>query len=315
MMKLMRCIFILLTIQLASCVAVQPFPYAVRAGDTITLAIGTLDNVTRSNITVTYIPDSDTAVDVTSGIRSVFNIYPDKKSKAYWFIGEESMTQVEAIAFHAAWQTVIAIDLPATLPTGTGRFRVNMGPDVIYPLTLQKVDAINIYAEILETAGAPHVFEFRKFTFNTQTGVGNLESLELLKQVVVSGAPTSGAATPVAAAEYELNVPMIDSVFTDISDQVLDTDIAVLMDEQVGYVKNQTSLNWSRTGSSFKVIATSLTGTQPAESIRFSIILSNFSKANTNGWTLGDGASLASIKYFDENGVEITAPTPIVTVQ
>jgi len=84
-------------------------------------------------MTITYYPDpgslpSEDSVDVTVGIRSVFNIYPDKKSKTYWDTiagsGLETMEYVETVSGHSAWQTVVAVDLPSTLPTGTGHFAV-----------------------------------------------------------------------------------------------------------------------------------------------------------------------------------------------
>ena len=57
MRNIHHCFVIPLVILLAGCVATQPFPYAVRAGDTITLAIGSYDGVNKNNLSITYYPD------------------------------------------------------------------------------------------------------------------------------------------------------------------------------------------------------------------------------------------------------------------
>ena len=318
-------LFIIFFAFLAGCVAVQPFPYAVRAGDTITLAIGSLDGVSRDNMSIMYYPDpgsvpSEDPVDVTAGIRSVFNIYPDKKSKTYWDTtsgsGLTTMSYLEQVSAHGAWQSVVAVDLPSTLPTGTGHFVVTLGADVIYPPFVTRVGDVNIDAQILEPGGDAHTFAYRKYSFNTETSIGNLADLEQLRQVIIRKYPDSSVSTfPIAAAEYDLLIPVIDASLNDVSNLVSDSDIVVILDDQVSYDRNQTSLNWSRSGASIKVVITSLSGNQNASSIRFSILLANYVDAETNGWTLADNASLVSVKYFDLNGNEISGPNRQVIVQ
>ena len=316
---------IALLVFLGGCVAIQPFPYAVRAGDTITLAIGSLDGVSQNNMLIMYYPDpgsvpSEDPVDITAGIRSVFNIYPDKKSKTYWDTtsgnGLTTMSYLESVSGHSAWQSVVAVDLPSTLPTGTGHFVVTLGDGVIYPSFVTRVGDVNIDAQILEPGGAAHEFKYRKYSFNTETSIGVLADLEQLRQVVVRKHPDSAVTTfPIAAAEYDLLIPVIDTSLNDVSDLVPDDDIVVVLDDQVGYDRNQTSLNWSRSGASIKVVITSLSGNQNASSIRFSVLLANYVDAETNGWMLADNASLVSVKYFDLNGDEISGPSRQIIVQ
>lgn len=316
----------LFVVLLASCVATQPFPYAVRAGDTITLAIGSYDGVNKSNLSITYYPDSgslpsETPVDVTSNIRSVFNIYPDKKSRTYWDTTSgnslQTMAYVESISGHSSWQSVVAVDLPSTLPTGTGHFVVSLGAGIVTPPFLASVEDVNIQAKILEPGGTTHDFEFRKLNFNTETSIGNLVDLQQLRQVIVRNYPGSSVFTSIsiAAAEYEILVPIIDQFSNDVSTTVPDSDIVVVLDDQINYDRNQTSLNWSRSGDSIKVITTSPSGKQNAKSIRFSILLANYVDAEANGWSLSDTASLVSVKYFDLDGIELVGPTPQVVVQ
>ena len=111
----------------------QTFPGVVRAGDTVTFAIGSLDGLNRSNITVEYYPDSDPAnpVDLTRFVRSVMKVYPDKTSQAYWDVtsgyGLETLTSQTSLSGHGPWQSVVVVDLPLTLPSGTGIFRITPG--------------------------------------------------------------------------------------------------------------------------------------------------------------------------------------------
>lgn len=310
---------------LGGCVAIQPFPFAVRAGDTITLAIGSLDGVSKNNMSIMYYPSpgslpSETPVDVTAGIRSVFNIYPDKKSKTYWDTtsgsGLSTMSYLEEVSGHGAWQSVVAVDLPSSLPIGTGHFVVTLGDGVIYPPFVTRVGDVNIAAQILEPGGDAHVFEYREYNFNSNTSIGVLADLEQLRQVIVRTVPEpTTLAIPVAAAEYNLFVPMIDVSFNDVTNLVPNDDVVVVLDDQVNYDRNQTSLNWSRSGASIKVVTTSLSGAQNANSIRFSVLLANYADSEANGWSLADTASLVSVKYFDLNGNEISGPSPQVVVQ
>ena len=325
MRKLQHCFILILFVLLTSCVATQPFPCAVRAGDTVTLAIGSLDGANKDNITITYYPDpgslpNEIPVDVTSNIRSVFNINADKKSKTYWDTtsgnGQNTMAYVEGITMHGAWQTVVAVDLPVTLPVGTGHFEIVLDGSIIIPPFLASASDVNIEAQILEAGGSAHEFEYRQKNFNNDTVIGDLTTLGQLRQVVVRKKPAVSTDGPAfAAAEFNLEVPIYDLGFNDVSDLVPDSDIAIVLDDQITYDKNQTSLNWSRSGSAVKVIIMSPTGNQNSKSIRFSILLANYVDAEANGWSFADTPSVASVKYFDVTGVEISGPTPQILIQ
>jgi len=312
---------------LSACVAIQPFPNAVRAGDTITLAIGSVDGANRNNVTLTYYADSDpaTPIDLTPNLRSVVKIYPDKTSRSFWDttsgLGLETINYMELIASHSAWQTVLVVDLPASIPPGTGHMEVALGAGVEYPLTLAKVDNVNISMEILENGGlalqgGSHDFEYRKTSNTTATSIGDLTKLEPLKQVVVRNLPNPVASYPaIAAAEFDLYVPVVDQSLTDVSDQVSNNDIAIVLDDQVSFVQNQANLNWSRNGSNVKVIITSLTGNLMPTRIRFSVVLSNLALETSNGWTLGANPAINSENYYDINGNPLTGPIPEIIVQ
>lgn len=320
--------FITLVFLLSGCVAFQPFPHTVRAGDTITLAIGSVDGASRSNITIEYYSDSDplSPIDLTSGVRSVLKLFPDKTSHAYWSqageFGTDNMNYLTRLSGHGPWQSVIVVDLPLTLPPGTGNIQVSLGPDVVYPDTLRKVDDVTIAMEILDNGaggaaqGGAHEFEYHQTAFNSNSTVGDLSELEQTRQVLVRVLPNlfvSHAA--VSAAEYMLTVPIVDTGLNDVTNQVGNTDMVVVLDDQANLIKNQTNLIWSRSGSVVKVIVVSANGGQDPSNIRFSVLLSNLDLGPTNGWVISDFVSLDSVQYFNVNGEATTGPTPQIVVQ
>lgn len=321
--------FIILAMFLSGCVAFQPFPHSVRAGDTITLAIGSVDGANRLNTTVEYYPDSDplNPVDLTPGVRSVLRLFPDKTSHAYWNRGGVGGTDnihylTTTLSKHGPWQSVVVVDLPITIPAGTGTIKVSLGPDVVYPETLKKVDDVAIAMEILDDGaggaaqGDAHDFEYHQTSFSTNSTVGDLVELEQARQVVLRVLPNFFANyIPVAAAEYELTVPIIDQSLNDVTDQVINTDIVVVLDDQPNFIKNQTSLMWSRSGATIKVSVISASGGQDPGNIRFSVLLSNLDLVVTNGWQISESVSLNSITYFDVNGEVMGGPMPQVIVQ
>ena len=316
--------FLLLTSLLSACVAIQSFPGVVRAGDTVTLAVGSLDGLDRDNITVEYYPDSDPGnpVDLTQNVRSVMRIFPDKTSAAYWDTGSgfglETMNSLSNLSGHGPWQSVVAVALPVTLPSGTGVFRVTPGAGVKYPLTLAKVQDIDIAIEVLESVngdvaiGEEHVFEYRKLSFNDETNIGNLAQLEGLRQAVVSTVPdSSSASVEIAAAEYSVSLVVLDEFQNDVTDQLMDFNIAVVLDDQLSYLKNQTSLMWSKSDSNYKVIITSATGKQGYRALRYSILMINVA----GGWKIADTSTINSVTYYDINGDQLTGlPTPAMAV-
>jgi len=73
------------------CVALQPFPTAARAGDTITLAVGSADGMTDSNTTVEFFApgvDPDIGPGTLIPIRSVIKLLPDKASHLWLASGD-----------------------------------------------------------------------------------------------------------------------------------------------------------------------------------------------------------------------------------
>jgi len=303
---------------LTNCVAIQPFPNAVRAGDTVTLAIGSLDNITARNINALYYSDSDVQnpVDITSSVRSVLRIYPDKTSKSYWDTstnnGLYTMDFLSRVSSHGPWQTVIVLDLPVTLPGGTGYIKITPDSEVRYPLIAGRVENIDIAMEILTESdgttliGGAHQFKYKTASYDAFPSTGLLGNLQPLTQLVLRHVPDSSKTYPIAAAEYIINLSVSDLNSNDVTSQVSSDDIVIVLDDMPTYVKNQVSLNWSKTGNDIKILILSSGGTLNANSLRFSILLSNLSLESTNGWSISDLSSLVSSRFYDISGDEVT---------
>ncbi|TCK19386.1 hypothetical protein DFR30_2697 [Thiogranum longum] len=145
---------------LSGCSGIETFPTSARAGDTIALATGWKQGYTRKNISVT-INSSDGAVYTYSpgdpAIRAAVNFYPDPVS---WMavggvIGSDGGTKYGEAASYADvieqyhtgddpdwWQTVVFLDLPSGLSTGTAQVTITSLSGASYgPVPVNIIDA------------------------------------------------------------------------------------------------------------------------------------------------------------------------------
>jgi len=293
--------FIAALLILQGCVAVRSFPTIARGGDTITLAVGSPDNMTRANTTAQFVSDLDLIpVDLT--IRSIIRLRPDNTSWVANF-GNLSLGNMERLSGHSAWLSVIVIDLPQGLSLGPGVININSGG--VYTFNGINTRPINI--EILAGSGAPNPFVYYTESGPTSKAPGNLSNLEPLTQVVVRPPNIgSGWSTVVfyGAAEIKLNVPVQKVGGGDV---VL-SDIRVVQDDMHFFnALHQTGMIWSKSGDEITVITTSPTGSMRYYETRFSVLL----KPGNEFITI-PGSSLTSVTYYDANGNVVTTDTPTV---
>lgn len=304
---------ILIIFLLQGCVAVQTFPTAARSGETITIAIGSQDGLTKDNIQLLFYPQGDTApVDLTSNIRSVIKIFPDKTSRA-WV--DDNATQVMNVFIgHGAWQNILVIDLPS-LPTGLGHFHVSFEPGVIIPNpdAIQNAEGIDIGIDILPGSSDNNAFDYM-MTPGYQV-VGDLSRLEPKPQVVLRYDFSPGyynfeSGASLSAAEYKIQVPIQSDVSTLTAE-----DIVVVYDERPDYGNKQIQTSWSSEGDIVTVNVVKPSNLILHEAtIRFSILIDyshNDHLIDTTGTPV-----LLSHRLFDGNGDEITPHyTPEVLFQ
>jgi hypothetical protein len=141
-------------VALYGCIAYSPIPTAARAGDTITVAVGSPDGMTKNNVSVNFQPDAGgPPVDLTNNVAAIFKLYPDPSSPLIagnW----GNVSTIYDNSGHVPWLTVVAIDLPPEMPVGTGKINVNT--TAVYPTNSASVNLIPITFEILPGTGSPH---------------------------------------------------------------------------------------------------------------------------------------------------------------
>jgi len=267
---------------LQGCVATQSFPTVARGGDTITLAVGSPDGMTKANTTAQFVSDVDAST-IALPIRSIVRLRPDQTS--YTALFDDFVNAEDDYTGHAQWLTVIVIDLPEGLTVGTGHIDINSSSS--YETFPVGVNDIPVSIEIIEGTGVRN-----EFTYNNNfggVGPGDISKLETLPQVVLRPPNLGSTQVNFAAAEIKVNVPM-DSVPT--------RDIRVVSDDF--YTKNpqdQVQMNWSRNGDELTVNFVSPTATMEPLQLRFSVVL-----RPGNTFVTDPGPSVVSIKLYDING-------------
>ncbi|HEB56778.1 MAG TPA: hypothetical protein ENI98_10870 [Gammaproteobacteria bacterium] len=273
---------IFLSFLLQACVAVQSFPAAARAGDTITLAVGSPEGMNRTNTSAQFVSDIDAAV-FDLPIRSVIRIRPDPTSKAALF--NEILNAEDSYTGHSQWLTLLVIDLPDNLPAGTGVININSAAS--YGTLPVGINDIPVSLEILEGRGASNPFKYNTGFNNFLTS--DLNSLEALPQAVFRVADAVDSTTQFAAAEIKTSLPL---------DSVPDRAIRVVADDF--YSKNpkkQLQMNWARNANELTVNFISPAGGIRLRQLRFSVVL-----RPGVSFISGQAPQIISVKLFDRNG-------------
>ena len=289
---------------LQGCVAVQSFPTVARSGDTITLAVGSPEGMTVGNTTVLYISDSDPGnpVDLTTNIRNIIKIYPDKRTPAWYGSSEVITDTIGSASAHGAWLSVIVLDLPAmpALPVGPGHF--NISTTASYPSGAKDVNGVEVPMEVIAGTGSAATFDYWSFSFSSTPTPGNLDVLEPSRHVEVKP-PFIASYHPYGAIEIKLHVPINTS-----SGSVSDNGIRVIFDDSPDNLTSRRQATWVRNGDDFTLNIMSQTGDLYHWEARASIVLQNVN------YSFPSSPSLISIKYYDVNGVLDTGPVPSVSL-
>lgn len=301
----------LTAIFLNGCTAYKVFPYEAKAGDTITLAVGSPDNMTRANTSATFISESDQGnpVDVTANIRAVFKLYADKASTVYQTTALFT-EEIVRTSGHMPWVTIVVIDLPTGLPTGPAK--IELSTPATYPTIGSHINDLTantqtlvaggyiappIALNILPGTGTPMVFpyEFGIGWFFT----GDLTWLEPQANAQVSppfqtGNP-SGWST-YGAVEIKVNLhtdaPLTDSLYR------------IVADEMSFYTKSQRSVVTGINGNELTVMFISPQGKLQYYEPRFAVVLDS----SVNFSAVPFPVTISSVQYYDLNGTAVTGP-------
>jgi hypothetical protein len=269
---------------LQGCVATQSFPTVARAGDTITLAVGSPDGMNKSNTSAQFVSNVDGSV-IALPIRSIIRLRPDETSNLALFDG--IVDAEDYYTGHSQWISVIVIDLPEGLTVGSGVININSSAS--YGTLPVGINDIPVSIDIIEGTGIRN-----DFTYNNNfggVGPGNLSSLEALPQAVMRP-PHLTQTVLLAAAEIKVNVSL---------GSIPNRAIRVVADDF--YTKNshdQVQMNWSRNGDDFTVNFISPTASMEPKQLRFSIVL-----RPGNTFITDPPPRVISVRLFDIDGEPI----------
>jgi len=295
-------LFVIMAYLAQGCVSVQTFPTIARSGDTITLAVGSPDKMTTANTTIQYVSNTDPGnpVDLTSNIRNIVKIYPDKATPAWYGGNVVSTDMIPYQSGHGPWLYVIVIDLPTSpvMPIGKGHFKV--ATTASYPYGSKDVNDVDISMEIISGTGEPTTFSFLPYSFSNSPSNGNLGFLESPSHVEISS-NYQPVVHSYGAIELKLIVPITSSIGS-----VADDGIKVIFEDSPTNIDSRRLATWSRNGNEFTLNIISQTGKLEYWESNTSIILSDAT------YSFAGTPYLESIKYFDIDGNIVIGPEPIV---
>lgn len=283
---------------LNGCTAINTLPTAARSGDSITIALGSQEGMKRNNTTATFTPDS-TGVSVTLTPKAIFNLYPDKRSKLYRY-DQGIATQLVEGTSHEQWITVMAVDLPAGLPTGYGTINVSTTvPQASIPNAL--VQNVSYRLEILPGIGAPHDLKYLKSDGNILGGtIGHLQRINNQTYIDPPTISSCSQAYPqgYGAIELRLQLPFVIEPYAD-------TDwFTVIADDLTAYTNQKIpQMTWSATGDELSILFMSADGELRCFEPKFSI-----TPRYDGIFSASSQPVLLSVDYYDVNGAVAVGP-------
>ncbi len=294
----------LLMAMLTGCVAIQPFANYARPGDTITLAVGPQDTMSKSNTKVWFTSDANTAnpVEITSGIQAIFRLYADKGSRLYSPNNSAADTNFRYL-HHEEWQTIIALNLPQGLLTGPGTIQVQTTAPQPTPLesgnygAYPDVNTVPIRIEILPGTGLPNPLQY-KTTFGGTLN-GNLSDLAAARQALVKPPVKDSLSLWTAtygAVELKFNLPLADIA----TGTLTENNVRVVAQDVTTYTRSKLQMTWSLSGNTLTVLFISANGKIQYYEPRFSIMADSADFTAT--------PTILSVRYFDVNGTAVTGP-------
>ena len=283
-------VFAMLLLVLQGCVAVQTFPVAARSGDTITLAVGSPDGMTKANTTAQFTSPS-LANPVKLPIRSIIKLRPDNTS----FVGafDELVSNIPYASSHSAWLSMIVIDLPVGLPVGAATINVATS-GIYYPGQGASVNSTPIGIEVLSGTGSPNKFKYNPNGYGVLDG--DLTDLESLPQVVVRPPLNSVWGGTFAAAQIKVTAP---SRTKSTGQSIPSGYVKVIADDMsIENSAQQMQMFWTRTGDNYTVNFSSQGNAGPFQT-RFSIVL--YPNPDYE-FTPGMVPAVTSVTYYDASG-------------
>jgi hypothetical protein len=280
---------------LSGCTALNTFPQAARAGDTVALAVGSADGMSRANTSASFESDAQlgTFYDLTPNIRGIFRLYADQASSLYG-VGSTA-GQVISTSGHEPWITIMAVDLPVGLPTGPGKVHITTSAE--YPTIGSHINDLPVGLDILPGTGAVSDLAYEFGVGSSQPG--DLSLLEALPHAqVIPDHPQSTGWPTYGAIEMKLHVPTTQGVaLAPTALRVVADDMNILSSSSVLYSHDS--------NQDLTVMFLEPRGKLRHDEPRFSII-----PLNNDDFTIDFSQTpvINSVSYYDIDGKPVAGP-------
>ena len=295
----------------AGCTIVHTTPLAARKGDTVMISVGSPDDMTKANTSLTYTPSGGSPIAIPdSAIRSIFNLYPDKTSDV-WLYSAAGLIENES--GHGPWNTVLVFDLPGgpgdtsgiVLPDGPGALQVNT--TATYSGTIPGVSGQDIALEILPGTGSPSSFNYLGFG-----GVelqGDLTRLEPMKKLLFRPDWTGLDNTNTYGA-VEVKIGLDTS-------GIQENDFNVIVDDKIGPLQQARRVHsiWKKGRFVLTVYFISPVGKLQYSDVNFSVISKELQSQFEDGTkNVATDVTVNSVIWYDINGAVDPGGPPITIV-
>jgi hypothetical protein len=268
---------------LSACAGINTFGTAARAGDTVALALGWNLSVNRQNATV-QVTGANTTYTYPPGdanVRFLGNVYPDPASRLV--IGRETNQSLGVNAASTGQQletfvtsndkdyaqTMLIVNLPATLPVGTATLRV------LDQNSVQVGPTISV--QILPGTGAPNTFVGTSGSLTAQI-ISAMERAPDVKTVSFTGSTVPYAIQLDLTRTPGIGTPWLISARGDLK-----------------------SLSWGDDGTRIRVMLLPANNVNPTNMAVFKFMV--------GGALSGLAIDAASIKAFDSSGNPVSGVT------
>jgi hypothetical protein len=298
MNRLLTIITLLAASYLTGCAGLNPFPLAARGGDTISLALGSQDGMTKANTTVTLTDSVGTVFDLTSNVRALMKLYADPTSGVYYGGDTYTTSQLMYNTAHAPWLTVMALDLPTGIATGAANINVNTTGPQKTGIASPDINQLSMGIEILTGTGSSNGFGFFWTRNGQYQNTGNLPQLEPQPQYKVLPPDVSfGTDAGYGAAEIKIqlpqSVPQPDSSAMD----VVIPNLRLM-------TQSKCQMQWSAQDDMLTVTFTSMNGQLDILETQFSIL----STMQTPFVITSTLPTIESVTLYDIDGNPVTGP-------
>jgi len=288
---------VVIVVLLSGCTAIQPLPIAARAGDTVTMAIGSQDGMDKTNTSIVLTDQALTSFTITP--KSIFNLYPDKRSSIYDSAASKNLV---AITGHEQWLTIMVFDVPSS-GVNPGEATLNISTTAVLTGPNARVENLDFPLEILPGVGSAHKLEYptNDFLGNTIINTGSLNDLEPIPNQVYVLPPNFFSCTlPFGAIDFRFQLQFSIEPYKDYQRfRVVADDLSTL---SAG--GKMPELSWSAVGSELRVIFTSSDEEVSCHEPRFSII----PKLGNGGASFSIEPVLTSVTYYDTSGNIVVGP-------